>query len=86
MYCQMELSGPASGLETNGRTNARERNQAMRDLGMKEIRAEKIKTLRATAANLRDLAARGMSSRKFQKEADRLEEEARELESVTAQL
>ena len=45
-----------------------------------ELRVEKVETLRRSAANLRDLAERGMSPRKFRREAARLEREAAELE------
>lgn len=41
--------------------------------------------LREQAARLRDLASRGMSSRKFNKEADRLEIEAADLDRSATQ-
>jgi len=45
-----------------------------------EKRQETIKRLRRSAANLRALAARGMSPRKFPREAAKLEAEATALE------
>ena len=49
-----------------------------------EARLARAATLRRSAANLRDLAARGMSSRKFTRAAAALEAEATALESVTS--
>lgn len=41
-----------------------------------EIAKDKAETLRRAAANLRDLAKRGMQTRKFTREAEQLEKEA----------
>lgn len=49
-----------------------------------QIASEKAATLRRSAANLRDLAARGMSARKFLREAAKLEARADELERSNA--
>lgn len=46
------------------------------------IAAEKAATLRRSAANLRELAERGMSTRKFLREAAQLEAQAAELEAA----
>lgn len=43
---------------------------------------EKVLTLRRAAQNLRDLAARGMSARKFMKAAEKMEAEALDLEAA----
>jgi len=45
-------------------------------------RADRAATLRRSAQNLRDLAARGMSPRKFAREADSLEQEALDIEGT----
>lgn len=45
-----------------------------------EARAAKVLTLRRAATNLRELAARGMSTRKFTRAAEVLEAEAARLE------
>ena len=47
-----------------------------------ERRAAKALSLRRSATNLRELAARGMSRRKFTRQADALEAEAAALESA----
>ena len=41
---------------------------------------DRAKTLRLSAQNLRELAARGMKPKSYLREADRLEDEANELE------
>ena len=46
----------------------------------REAATARVKSLRATAANLRDLAARGMTPRKFTKAATAIEAEADALE------
>ena len=46
------------------------------------IKAERVATLRRSAANLRDLADRGMSPRKYRRNAARLEREADDLEAI----
>ena len=45
-----------------------------------KARADKALSLRCSAANLRALAARGMSARKFTKAADAMDAEAAQLE------
>ena len=47
-----------------------------------EKRAAKALSLRRSATNLRELADRGMSRRKFTKQADAMEAEAAELEAM----
>ena len=82
----------------NGRMSKRAKDAAIKRLGLAlfgtgsemftheptpdEARASDVLRLRRSAANLRDLAARGMSTRKFTREADRLEAEAAALEQV----
>jgi hypothetical protein len=46
-----------------------------------ELRSAKAESLRRSAANLRELAARGMSAKKFTREAARMEAEAAALEA-----
>lgn len=48
------------------------------------VRANRAKSLRGSAANLRALAAKGMSKRKFLREAERLEQEANALDNGEA--
>jgi hypothetical protein len=47
-----------------------------------EKRISKIASLRHHAATLRDLADRGMSPRKYRKEADKIEMQADEMEAA----
>ena len=51
-----------------------------------QIAQDKVASLRRSAKNLRDLAERGMSTRKFTKEADKQEAEALAIEKAAAEI